>query len=717
MSRVSIPELVVALQSGAPLRDALASALQDEELTVLYWLDQRQGTARGGWVDPLGHAVPEPEPRAGRAVKVVEQDGRRIASITYDAALDDEPELLDAVTAAAGLTLRSDRLQVELRAEVEFLDTVTNTVPSLLAIVGTDGRIQNVNAAALEVAGHERKDEVIGRLYWDVFIDPGESARPSRSASQRSLPTSRPASTRTRSRTREASTTSSTGGRLRTTTRPASSPRSSPADSTSPCAGSASESSNASETSRRRSSRRCRASWSRSHATARSATATSTTRRSAPTAPSRRRSGGRTTSSSGDSSSTSSSRTTTDAQRTRSQPPPAGTASEPVESELRSADGTSRAFAWSAIPVADVTDRLEGLVLVTGMDITERLRLEDEKERERAFLNAIANTAPSLLCLIDDNGVMTEGGANIAFEETLEYDPAEIGGQVFWEAFVDPEESDEVRDAIMRVAAGEPPAERDNTWLTKTGRRLSVAWTCTPLPSMDERTLFLMTGIDITERKRGAEELRASRARLVRAEETARRALERNLHDGAQQRLVALSVSLRLLESRLESDRDAALELLAGAQTELAQALEELRELARGIHPAVLTDRGLRPALETLAARTPVPVELIAPDERLVADVEAAAYYVVAESLTNVAKYARATSARVCVQPQDGVLVVTVSDDGVGGADPVNGSGLRGLVDRVAVLDGTLAIESPSGGGTSIRAEIPLVETRHTLAP
>ena len=125
-------------------------------------------------MDPLGHAVPEPEPRAGRAVKIVEQDGRRIASITYDAALDDEPELLDAVTAAAGLTLRSDRLQVELRAEVEFLDTVTNTVPSLLAIVGTDGRIQNVNAAALEVAGHERKDEVIGRLYWDVFIDPGE---------------------------------------------------------------------------------------------------------------------------------------------------------------------------------------------------------------------------------------------------------------------------------------------------------------------------------------------------------------------------------------------------------------------------------------------------------------------------------------------------------------------------------------------------------------
>ena len=716
MSRVSIPELVVALQSGAPLRDALASALHDDELTVLYWLDQRQGSARGGWVDPLGHAVPEPEARPGRAVKIVEQDGRRIASITYDAALDDEPELLDAVTAAAGLTLRSDRLQVELRAEVEFLDTVTNTVPSLLAIVGTDGRIQNVNAAALEVSGHERKDEVIGRLYWDVFIDPSE--RTAVEERFEALAPDFPAGEyenafenargehhvvywRTAPYQDETGVvTAIVSGGLDITMRLK----------------------REQELERERDVQTAVFETMPSIMVALARDGTILDRDSDDPTVGANRAFKNTI-------------RWPDDQLVGRQfldlviedddgraahaiaSAAAGTASEPVESELRSEDGTSRAFAWSAIPIADVTDRLEGLVLVTGMDITERLRLEDEKERERAFLNAIANTAPSLLCLIDDKGVMTDGGANIAFEETLQYDPAEIGGQVFWEAFVDPAESDEVRDAIMGVAAGEPPAERDNTWLTQTGERVSVAWTCTPLPSMDERTLFLMTGIDITERKRVAEELRASRARLVRAEELARRELERNLHDGAQQRLVALSVSLRLLESRLESDRDAALELLSGAQTELAQALEELRELARGIHPAVLTDRGLRPALETLAARTPVPVELIAPDERLVADVEAAAYYVVAESLTNVAKYARAASARVCVQPQDGVLVVTVSDDGVGGADPVHGSGLRGLVDRVAVLDGTLAIESPTGGGTSIRAEIPLVEARHTLAP
>jgi signal transduction histidine kinase len=196
----------------------------------------------------------------------------------------------------------------------------------------------------------------------------------------------------------------------------------------------------------------------------------------------------------------------------------------------------------------------------------------------------------------------------------------------------------------------------------------------------------------------------------VRAEDTARRGLERNLHDGAQQRLVALSVALRLVESRLSSDPEAALELLTGAQAELAHALEELRELARGIHPAVLTDRGLRPALESLVARAPFPVELTVPEDRLPTDVEAAAYYVVAESLTNVARYAQASSAEVAVRRDGDVLLVLVSDDGVGGASPRHGSGLSGLADRVAVLEGTLVVKSPRGEGTSVRAEIPLPE-------
>ena len=154
-------------------------------------------------------------------------------------------------------------------------------------------------------------------------------------------------------------------------------------------------------------------------------------------------------------------------------------------------------------------------------------------------------------------------------------------------------------------------------------------------------------GLDVTLRKQQEEELRASRARIVAAGDDERRRLERNLHDGAQQRLVALSLALRLAQAKLESDPAAASELLAGASEELAQALEELRELARGIHPAVLTDRGLSAALEGLAARTPLPVELTTLDERLPEPIEAAAYYVVSEAITNVVKHADATSVDV----------------------------------------------------------------------
>jgi signal transduction histidine kinase len=187
-----------------------------------------------------------------------------------------------------------------------------------------------------------------------------------------------------------------------------------------------------------------------------------------------------------------------------------------------------------------------------------------------------------------------------------------------------------------------------------------------------------------------------------------RRALERNLHDGAQQRLVALSLQLGLAKAQVRKDPDAAERMLDAARTELAAALEELRELARGIHPAILTDRGLGPALEVLAGRAPVPVELAAlPEERLPPAVEAAAYFVVAESLTNVAKYADAGMASVRVMRQDAEAVVEVQDDGKGGASPQEGSGLRGLMDRVAALDGRLEVVSPPGVGTLVRARLP----------
>jgi PAS domain S-box-containing protein len=205
------------------------------------------------------------------------------------------------------------------------------------------------------------------------------------------------------------------------------------------------------------------------------------------------------------------------------------------------------------------------------------------------------------------------------------------------------------------------------------------------------------------------EELHASRARIVEAADAARRRIERDLHDGAQQRLVTLALDVRLARSRVDSEPAAAAPFLDRLGEELQQASAELRELARGIHPAVLTERGLAPAIAALASRTPVPVEVVElPEERLPATAEATAYFTVAEALTNVAKYAEATHATVRLARENGALSIEVRDDGVGGANAGAGSGLTGLADRVGALDGTLSVESPPGEGTLVRAVLPL---------
>jgi signal transduction histidine kinase len=203
------------------------------------------------------------------------------------------------------------------------------------------------------------------------------------------------------------------------------------------------------------------------------------------------------------------------------------------------------------------------------------------------------------------------------------------------------------------------------------------------------------------------EELRASRVRLVEASNAARRRLERDLHDGAQQQLVAMAVELRLLRNRLE-DRPEAAELVDRIDEKLSAALEELRELARGIHPGVLTDRGLPPALESLAGRAPLPVacEIDLP-QRPPASVEAVAYFVIAEALTNVLKYAEASRATIRARYEGDDVVVEMQDDGIGGAEEGKGTGLQGLRDRVGALDGSLSIVSPPGGGTIVQARIP----------
>jgi signal transduction histidine kinase len=203
------------------------------------------------------------------------------------------------------------------------------------------------------------------------------------------------------------------------------------------------------------------------------------------------------------------------------------------------------------------------------------------------------------------------------------------------------------------------------------------------------------------------EELRGSRGRVIEAGQKERQRLERDLHDGAQQRLISLSLDLRLLEARLSEDPDARARL-DQARQEIARSLEELRAVARGIHPAVVTGHGLAVAVESLAASAPLPVRLtVAVDGRLPERLEVAAYYVICESLANIGKHAQATSATVEIARKDGDLVVEIVDDGIGGADSERGTGLRGLADRVEALGGRLRVWTPRGGGTRVRAELP----------
>ena len=221
--------------------------------------------------------------------------------------------------------------------------------------------------------------------------------------------------------------------------------------------------------------------------------------------------------------------------------------------------------------------------------------------------------------------------------------------------------------------------------------------------------LALENGRLEVELRAQVEALRASRARIVETGDAERRRLTRDLHDGAQQRLVALLLGLQVARGQWESDPDAALAALDEAFIDARLAVDELRELASGIHPAILTQRGLDAALESLATRAAVPVEYRGfLEERLPTAVESAAYFVVAEALANVAKHAGASFARVEVRREGEQLLLVVSDDGAGGADAVGGSGLRGLEDRLGALDGRLEVDSPQGGGTRLTARVPL---------
>ena len=328
-----------------------------------------------------------------------------------------------------------------------------------------------------------------------------------------------------------------------------------------------------------------------------------------------------------------------------------------------------------------------------------------ELERERELLNSIANNAPSLLCLVDADGRVRPFATNKAFERTLGYEPHETGGDFFWERYIPDGERADARDCILSAVRSQATSECEGRWLQRDGTPIEVAWSCTPLPKIASGPVYLITGTDITERKRHEAEVRRSRARIVAAADDARRRLERNLHDGAQQRLIALLLQLRGAQ---RGSLEPAI-VVGAAVEELASAVRELRELAQGIHPSALTERGLAAALRIVAARAPLAVELDVTDAPLDTNVAVAAYYIVSEALNNVAKYAVATCVAVRVRETGERLVVVVEDDGRGGADLDGGTGLRGLLDRVSALDGSLSVDSPPGAGTRLRAELPLI--------
>ncbi len=351
---------------------------------------------------------------------------------------------------------------------------------------------------------------------------------------------------------------------------------------------------------------------------------------------------------------------------------------------------------------------MDDLGLQVG-ELIERRRAEQAVLAGEQRMRAVLEAALDCIVIIDHEGHILE--FNPATERVFGLDAEAVRGREMAEMIVPPELRARHRAGLRRCVGGADSSLLDTRVETEgmrgDGTRFPVELTITRI-AVPGPALFTGYLRDITERRRAEDELRASRARIVEAADAARRRIERDLHDGAQQHLVGVALSLRLVRQRLQDRETAAAELLDEAIDELALAADQLRELARGIHPAVLVEGGLEPALRGLLDRCPVPAKLLdTPGRRLEPAVEATAYFVVAEALTNVARYAHASHVEVSAGCRDGVLDVSVADDGRGGADPGRGTGLLGLDDRLTALGGTLRIESQPGTGTVLRAEIP----------
>jgi PAS domain S-box-containing protein len=331
--------------------------------------------------------------------------------------------------------------------------------------------------------------------------------------------------------------------------------------------------------------------------------------------------------------------------------------------------------------------------------------LAASEARQRAILQAAHDAVIS----IDQRGRVTY--VNSAFEHIFGYRADEVIGRELAEVVVPPSLREAHRQGFARYPA---------TWPAVLDRRIEITAMRADGSEFPAELTVTRTGLtgssaftgylrDITERQRAEHELMASRARLVTASDTARQQITRDLHDGAQQRLITTIINLQLAEQKWESAPQRARELLGLALRDARRGIEDLREIAAGIHPAVLTQRGLAAAVDALTARLPIPVHIDVPDRRLPGPIEASVYFFCSEALTNVVKHARATSASVRVELQDDRCAIEVRDDGIGGARPRSEtSGLNGLRDRIGALNGTMDITSPATGGTVLQACVPL---------
>ncbi len=441
--------------------------------------------------------------------------------------------------------------------------------------------------------------------------------------------------------------------------------------------------------------------------------------------------------------------------------------SSPQVGHWQTKDGRRRLIAWSNRPVLPV-DGAAGYLVTTGIDLTDltdRARsgdeavLADDPEAKLVEVGQLAQEQRSLrrVATLVASEASPERVFTAVSEETARV--LEVSASFVWRYEGDDTATivgrynrdgietfpvgtrilaDGETTAIGRVRESSAPVRVDD-WgavggsfaelMLRTGYRSTVAapivvagtlWgavsigSAEPLPPGSEIRLGAfceLVSLAVASAQARAD-LQASRARIVRAGDEQRRRLERNLHDGAQQRLVAATLLLRVAQSRLDTDAGAARKLLGDASRELDAGLEELRELARGLHPGTLTEHGLRGALTVLEERLPLPVAIDVPEERLGAHLEATAYFIVSEALTNVVKHAGASRAAVTVARDEEALRLEISDDGRGGADAARGTGLLGLRDRAEAEGGTLVVISPPGRGTVVTARIPLGEPR-----